>query len=125
MRSALRFTSGLAVAGGIWLAGTGISAAASGSTHAVAAAASTTNCPTLGNFGDGTPKSADQAYSAISPTAGPSSSSGQLAFTGANLPKEAAAGAVLIMVGGATVRRSRRRHGLVDGTEPGEAPLQS
>jgi hypothetical protein len=124
VRSALRLTSGIAVAGLVWLAGAGISDAASGSTHASAAAISTTNCPTVGNFGDGTPQGADQAFAAISPTAAPAASSTQLAFTGANLPKEAAAGFVLILAGGLAVQRTRRRPVIEDGLDFGEAPLQ-
>lgn len=113
MRRTVRLTSGLAVAGLITLAGTGISDAASDSAaNAVKAPISSTNCPTAGNFGNGTPSSADQAFSAISPTAGPSTpNSTQLAFTGANLPKEGAAGLILIGLGGVAVQRTRRRHG--------------
>lgn len=124
MRRILRLTTGLAVAGVASLAGAGISDAASVSQHAAAAPVSSTNCPTVGNFGNGTPSSADQAFSAISPTAGPTStSSGQLAFTGANLPKEAVAGFALVLLGGMAVQRTRRRHG--DGTDLSEAPLQA
>ena len=124
MRSALRLTSGLAVAGVIWLAGTGISAAEAELAPAAAAPVSTTNCPTIGNFGNGTPQSADQAFASISPTATPSSSSsGKLAFTGANLPKEAAAGFVLVAVGGLVVQRSRRRNEIALGPELGDGAI--
>lgn len=116
----MSITGGAAVAALAWLAGAGV---ASASTNPVAAspspspsataAAASSQCPIAGSYGDGSTASAYQAYAAISPTAPPAaSSSGQLAFTGANLSKEFAGGGLLIGAGVFLVVRSRRKPAL-------------